>query len=416
MSTSDRRLSNARSRNVDAPLKIAIVGGTEPQRTALVGVVQSVNDLKLELMDATTSSHAAVDNTSDVELLMLLLADDRELWPHEIRAYRQARRQTPILALVELRSADAVRVALRAGADEVLFLPLTRDDLTRYLVKVSEASNGLGSIGKGITCSLASVAGGVGVSSLTVALSFALRRITEKQVAVIDLGLQCSALSQLLDCEPEHTIVELVDPTSVVDSIRLESVFCKHESGLYLLAAPKHIEEGEMVSAATVNAVLSSVRDMFDFVLVDCGHQINESLVAAWRHSDSLFYVINQTVTSVRAAQRFIGLYDRLHLDLQPTILLNRFQSEHPITLEKIEKALHRSVAATIPLDDEAFSQLSAGDLATARNSRACHSIDNLARKLAGLPPALEQASGLGLLSYMRSAFERLAGSDNGTH
>ena len=40
--------------------------------------------------------------------------------------------------------------------------------------------------------------------------------------------LQAAPLAVLLNLEPEHSISELADPTSAIDSIRLESVLCKH--------------------------------------------------------------------------------------------------------------------------------------------------------------------------------------------
>lgn len=54
-------------------------------------------------------------------------------------------------------------------------------------------------------------------------------------------------------------------------------MLCKHESGLYWLAAPKQIEEAELVSAATVEATLKVLRELFDVVLIDCGTHLTES-------------------------------------------------------------------------------------------------------------------------------------------
>ena len=42
------------------------------------------------------------------------------------------------------------------------------------------------------------------------------------------------------------------------------------------------------------------MRDMFDFVIVDCGHHIDENSVAVWERSDQLLYVLDQTVAAVR--------------------------------------------------------------------------------------------------------------------
>jgi pilus assembly protein CpaE len=123
----------------------------------------------------------------------------------------------------------------------VIFSPLDGKELFPILVKLSERQ-GARTARRGITLSFVGIGGGAGSSSLVVAVAFALRRLTGKQIALVDLGLQTSALAALLDLEPEHCITELADPTSKTDSMRLESVLCSHESGLRLLAAPKRIE------------------------------------------------------------------------------------------------------------------------------------------------------------------------------
>ena len=91
-------------------------------------------------------------------------------------------------------------------------------------------------------------------------------------------------------------------------------VLCKHESGLYWLAAPKRIEDAELVSAATVEATLKVLRELFDVVMVDCGTHLTESSIVVWERSDRLLYVIDQRVTAIRGAQRFLDLYQRLGL------------------------------------------------------------------------------------------------------
>ena len=74
------------------------------------------------------------------------------------------------------------------------------------------------------------MSGGRGISSLTICLGFALQRLA-KRSALVDLDLQAAPLSVLLDVDPEHTIADLADPTSPIDSIRLESVLSKDDAG-----------------------------------------------------------------------------------------------------------------------------------------------------------------------------------------
>ena len=66
------------------------------------------------------------------------------------------------------------------------------------------------------------------------------------------------------------------------------------------------------------------MRQLFDFVVVDCGRNINEITVAAWERSDHLYYVLNQSIRAVRCAWRFLDLFGRLGINgVEPGFLLN---------------------------------------------------------------------------------------------
>jgi Flp pilus assembly CpaE family ATPase len=238
MKFEDGNLSLPSSRGSANAIKVAVCGATDEQREELRAALSGVAELNLELAENDTFPSSAVEG-SELHIFITILDDDREMWPLQIQELAQSEPRPAIIAAIKDRSGEAVRCALRAGADEVLFLPLGQGDLGRCLVKICETRQHQDATRTGMVCSLMSVAGGVGVSSITAALGLALRRWTQRRVALVDLGLQCGALSAILDLTPDHTLTELTDPTSKIDSLRLESVLCTHESGLHLLAAPK---------------------------------------------------------------------------------------------------------------------------------------------------------------------------------
>ena len=292
-----------------------------------------------------------------------------------------------------------MRRALRAGADEVLFLPMDHGDATRALLKISEARRRTERPGRGHICTLVSVTGGVGVTTLAGNLGLGLRYHSQKQAAIIDLDFQSSDLSVMLNLEPEHTIVDIADSSKKLDSIRLEGALTKHPSGLYLLAAPKRIEDGEAVSADQVGAALDLMRQLFDFVIIDCGRNINEITAAVWERSDHLYYVLNQSIGAVRCAWRFLDLFGRLGISgVEPGFLLNCYNSRLTVSEEQIYHTLARPVYARIPRDEKAMeqAQTEAKDLwSVAPNSQLTKSIEALVRKLGGAPDKSEESRGL---------------------
>jgi pilus assembly protein CpaE len=366
---------------------VSLTGGTDGERSALRYALTSMTDPRVDVIEPLSPTQSlGLDGASRQILIAILSNEPPEKWAEELHPWIEHGSWAAVIAVIGEHSPEAVRWALHAGADEVIFTPIEPIDLTSRLLKIIEKRGGArNTVGSG-TYSLVSVAGGVGVSSLTIALGTALLTLTEKKVALVDLGFQCSALATMLDLEPEHTISELADPTSAIDSIRLESVRCRHSSGLYLLAAPKRIEEGETISPATIDAVLNVMRQLFDYVLVDCGHQLTEGSVAAWERTGKILYVLDQSITSVRSARRFLDLFSRLHLkQVEVQLVLNRFVPANPITIEKIEGALARPIAFRIPRDDETLSaaEVEANGMTALRSdSEFAAAVDNLARTL----------------------------------
>jgi pilus assembly protein CpaE len=253
---------------------------------------------------------------------------------------------------------------------------------------------------------MVSTVGGVGVTSLAGNLALALRYTFNKRVAVVDLDLQSGGMAVFLNLEPERTIMQLCEGDRRLDSIQLESSLTKHPSGIYLLAAPKRIEDSELVSEKTIGAVLELMRQLFDFVVVDCGGYIDENAVAAWERSDHLFYVLDQSIAAARCAWRFVDLFGRLGLSgVEPNFILSRFVPHHPITEEQITHTLGRPIYAKIPRDEKVLErmQLRAQDLWTVGSgSPLARAVEDLARRLAtGGEVVAEQG---GLVSRLLSA------------
>jgi Flp pilus assembly CpaE family ATPase len=391
-------------------LNISLAGGSAAQRATLRESLAALTEPRMQVGEVSAPGQAPPPSDA-VRILMIILDDDPDLWEEDLHPWIGSGGWFQVTAVTAKRTPGAVRSALRAGANEVLFMPLDPLDLARSLLKISESHPGAGEQTGKAAYALVSVSGGVGVSSLTVALGLALRRLTQKQVALVDLSLQASSLAAILDLETIHSIAELADPTSSVDSIRLESATCKHASGLYLLSAPARIEDGEMVSPGTIEATIGVMLQLFDFVLIDCGHHVNEGSVAAWERAGNVLYVLDQSITGVRAAQRFLDLFDRLNLKhVSLDLLVNHYRPAHAVSLEKIQAALHRPVAFCIPHDQAALAIAEAegdGLSSLAPSSPMLLAVERLAETLLGTPAASVAARKPSAYSKLLSAMGR---------
>ncbi len=371
-------------------LRVQLVGQGDEHRTEVRDALAALGDpvLNIEELEPDPDPDATTDATDDsFDVAMVVFNGNDELSLRYLNARAEQEPRPALFALLHDRSPDLMKRVLRAGADELLFLPLDPGDATRALLKISESRRREEvHVGGGMIVSLVSLIGGTGVTSLAANLALALRYAFDKRVAVVDLDLQTGGLSVFLNLEPERTIMTLTEGTRKLDSIQLESSLSKHASGIYLLAAPKRIEDSELVSDVTVGATLDLMRQLFDFVIVDCGTHIDANTVAAWERSNHLFYVLDQSIGAARCAWRFVDLVGRLGLTgVEPSFILSRFVQGHPITEDQLSHTLAQPIHTRIPRDEKVLErvQLSAQDLwQVAPNSPLAKSIEDLARRL----------------------------------
>lgn len=389
-------------------LRVLLVGEAEDRRAEVKTALDALGDPPLEIIEAAPGTSSPTNGGPPPDVTMVLFNGGNEEASLNYLQQQSEGSPRPILfALVHERSPVLMRRILRAGADELLFLPMDAGDATRALLKISETRRRAERQAGGVIIALVSTVGGVGVTSLTANLGLALRYTLNKRVAVVDLDLQTGGLAVFLNLEPERTIMQLCESERKLDSIQLESALTKHPSGIYLLAAPKRIEDSELVSDKNIGPILDLMRQLFDYIIVDCGGYIDENAVAVWERSDQVFYLLDQSIAAARCAWRFLDLFGRLGLSgVEPSFILSRYQPHHPISEEQITHTLGRSIYAKVPRDEKLLEriQLRAQDLwQVGPGSPLARSIEDLAKRLAAGEVVVESSGGL--VSRLLSAF-----------
>lgn len=259
------------------------------------------------------------------------------------------------IALIADVSAESIRRALRAGADEVLAIPLQKAELIKALLKISELHRRDDVARNCLVCAVTGPSGGIGITTVVANLALALRYALKCTVVAIDLDLQASDLTVQLNLEPEGTIVDAVTAAKL-DSIQLDKILVKHSSGVYVLAAPKRIEEADKVSASSLTTTITLLQEMFDCVLVDCGRYIDDRSITMWEASDHLFYVVDQSIGAIRCAGRAIDLFSCLQTSAPSAeLILNRFAQSGLISAAQITDTLGRPLYGQIPRHDKLF-------------------------------------------------------------
>ena len=390
-------------------LRVRLIGKDVDRVAEVKASLATITEPKIETLDAVAGSFVSSQTyrePADVVMVMLNTEDESALT--HLEHYGRTEPRPALFALLQEQSPTLMKLALRAGADELLFMPLNGGDTTRALLKVSESRRRIEKRSGGVVCSIASLAGGSGVTTIAMNLALALRYELNRRVALVDLDFQAAMLNVAMNVDSEHSILAVSSQDRALDSIRLEAAMAKHPSGVYVLGAPKHVEDSELVPEGAVESVLSVLRQMFDFVVVDCGDSVNEHVVAAWERSDHLFYALEQSIGSARCAWRFLELFKRLRIaGIQPQFVLSKYQPAYPITVEQVSQTLARPMFCKIPRDEKAMErvELMGKDLwQVAPSAAITKSFQDLAKRMAEQPKEIDREPNGSVVSRLVSA------------
>ncbi len=183
------------------------------------------------------------------------------------------------------------------GIDAVLKMPFSGFDLTTMIRKVGEERAVESSRAGSLMVALFSPKGGVGRTTLAYNLAVALG--AEHRVVLVDGSLQFSDLRGLLRVPAvAPSIVNL--PTDRIRESDLADVTWRDPSGIDILLAPPRVEMAEMVTVRDIEKVLSILRQLYDFVIIDTRAGLSDDVLAFLDASDLILQVLTYDSMAIR--------------------------------------------------------------------------------------------------------------------
>jgi pilus assembly protein CpaE len=298
-----------------------------------------------------------------------------------------------LVALSDRTDSDLILRTIRAGAHDYLCKPVKEIDLRAAAEKASKLKatrkESVGHGGK--ILSVFSNKGGNGTTTIAVNLADALVRLTGKKVAVVDLVLSHGDVTMFFNVSSSYSILDLAKNAERADYDFLHTLLVRHASGVYVLADPPTIEDGEQISAAQVRDVLSTLRSMFDYIIIDTPHQFDERTLTALEMSDIVLLVSLLNLPSLKNTQKCLELFGRIGLrDERVRLLLSRYLPNDEIPKESIEGIMNAPVFFSVPNDyPTVISSINRGKLLSeiAPEKEVTKSFDRMAELLEGPAP-----------------------------
>jgi pilus assembly protein CpaE len=280
-----------------------------------------------------------------------------------------------LLALNHWRSSD-LRETVRAGALDILRLPVTDDGLLEAVEQAMETSAAMRTArgddgpedpqkgGPGTVIAVVSASGGSGKTFLSTNLAYHLVS-SQKQTCLIDLDLQFGELSTALRLKPRHTIHDLlVAGESEEDDLagRLEDFLERHESGIRVLAAPDDPEQADAIDAFHIASIIEAARSKFDYVIIDTPTALSEGVLVALEHADQIFCLATLDLPSVRNLGVMLSTLKKLKVPVEHvTLLMNKVEPDVGIDVARVEQYFPQGFSMIIPYGREVNRSLNMG-------------------------------------------------------
>jgi pilus assembly protein CpaE len=268
--------------------------------------------------------------------------------------------KTPLIAAAYEPPLALVRALVRAGAHDVVPLPLDLADLTTSLGPIRERmtrSNAYEDAAHGkVVCVIKSV-GGIGATSLLAQLAI---RAAEnearsgREVCLCDLDVQFGNAAFQLGLAPSLTFFDLIDAGDRLDAELLRATITPHSSGLKVIAAPTSLMPLDAVTSEQLISIIELAKREFGTIFVDLPSSWTNWSLSLLAQADLVLLVTELSVSGLHRARRQLDLLreqDLATVDLR--IVVNRFEKSQLRTIREsdVQKALGRSIAYTIAND-----------------------------------------------------------------
>ncbi|MCW2757547.1 MAG: minD 3 [Nocardioidaceae bacterium] len=239
-----------------------------------------------------------------------------------------------------------VREVVTMGDEVALHHAVTRSRETFDAIHGPEASSA--NMGKVIT--VFSPKGGVGKTTVSVNMALALSDNGTNRVCLVDLDLAFGDVAITLQLIPDHTIAEAVDVEDHLDSVMLQKLLTRHDSGLMVLAAPTHPDARDRIAPSLVRRVIATQRQDFDFIILDTSPGFDEQVLAAFDETDECVVMATLDVPTVKNVKMAMETLDVLNLAIgHRWLVVNRADEEVGLTVTNVESILAMPVVASFP-------------------------------------------------------------------
>ena len=361
----------------------------------LVGLIVSEDDafkkhfgrlLRAGAIPVSVIDERAARDATPPDLVIVDTRGDASSTMSSIERLRANAAGAGIFAIATAANPELILQSMRAGANEFFTWPPDEETFHGAVRRTAaRRETAQGARASATTLCFFGAKGGAGTTTLSVNCGVELARLSKKSTLIVDLKPGLGEVALFLGMRPRYSLLDAIDNLHRLDREFLKELVVKHKSGLEILAGSDQFDRPGAADGVAIEELFRLLARQYEYILVDCGSQINSCTVAALYTGDTVFLVGNPDVPSIRNSQRLLDRIRQLGAcGERVRILLNRAQEPYPIPPKQIEGALGHPIHHTFPSDYKTVSTaLNSGvPLALTGNSDIATQFDHFTRQI----------------------------------
>jgi pilus assembly protein CpaE len=341
---------------------VAVDSGLVPADIAQV-VPNDAEIVTIGVIDGMDESWRILQDSS-VDLVVVACAGQSERALFLVDGAKKQDVRRPVLVLSEGSPNGFVKRAFEAGADDILTLPQTRDQLRFAIQKALARGYGetlKAGVALGRMVCILGPKGGSGKTLTATNVAVALAEAGQR-VVIVDLDLQFGDVGLSLGLSPSSTVYDLAVSGGSLDSTKLADFVVEHRSGVRTLLAPSRPDQAATISTPFMREVYAILRLNYDYVIVDTPPGFTPEVISAIDSSTDIVVVGMLDALSLKNTKLGLETIELMgYRDDRIWLVLNRAQSKIGLTSQDVQAVLGRKPDVLVPSDREIPRALSEG-------------------------------------------------------
>lgn len=339
---------------------ILIAGGSKDSVSGLVGLLDGQRTLTLDT-HVFGNGHGELwhQNESPPHVLLLSVGEN---WATSLPALLNGlpANRPPFLVACPVNDIELLKMAMRAGARDVLAPPYDAETLAGRLMELAHEGQAARPMKSARMVAFVNAKGGSGSSFLAANVGYEKSRNHAHKTMLVDLDIQFASLPSYLNMTAGNGLIRALESAETLDAAAITGYAQKHEHGLQVLAAAMNtLISPDEIAEQRIAMLFEALDEAYDDIIVDLPRRIDRIAAAVLDRLDRMVLVSQQSVTHLQDTKRMVTIMrDYLGMTNERIlIVLNRFDKKAEVRKADFAESFPGIEIVTVPSDYRRVSE-----------------------------------------------------------